>query len=253
MLHKVGLRGRVLPEEAKYTLKSVLSFTWIWQERGVSPEFTISIQNGEIVVECKIENYRDQDREELHRRAYDLCRALVGLNGFREAFGLSVVLDKFTGPNGKEVAIIGHDRRLPPLCTAIHSDNDFNRVFGFVLGETILIQHLYDLLEAISVPHVSLLNCGRVMDGIKHLISPDNVSDKNAWETMRDALNVDRDYLKLVTDASANPRHGVPEHVGGLLCNEVVLRSWNVMNRFFEYRKRGNTRLPLAEFPLLKG
>jgi hypothetical protein len=70
---------------------------------------------------------------------------------------------------------------------------------------------------------------------------------------MRDVLNLDLDYLKLISDASTNPRHGVPERAGGLLCSEVVLRTWNVMNRFFEYRKRGNVPLPLAEFPLLKG
>jgi len=253
MLRTVRLRGRVLPEEVKYTLHNAVSFDWVWQERGLTPHFTISIKDGLIDVECTVAEYREQDRAELHRRAYDLCRALVGLNGFREAVGLSVVLDKFINPNGIEVTLMGHDGRLPPLCTSIHNDDDFNRVFLFVIAEPVLILHLASLLEAISVPHVSLVNCGRVVDGIKHLISPDEDKDSKAWEAMRDALNIETGYLKLITESSTDPRHGRATRAEGLLCNEVVLRTWNVMNRFFEYRKRGNTRLPLAEFPLLRG
>lgn len=226
---------------------------WPWPERGINPKFTVSITDAAVNVECEVENYWETDRAELFRRALDLCRAVVSLTGFKMAIGLSVILDKYINPHGIETNLYGHDGRLPPLCTAIHDPNDLDTAFRIVLAEPILIRHLTDLLISISVPHECLINCGRVVDGIKHLISPNAPSEAKGWEFMRDALNIDRKYLELITDSSTDPRHGVTGFVGGLLCNEVVLRSWNVMNRFLEYRKLGNVRLPLADFPLLKG
>jgi hypothetical protein len=155
-MQTVHLRGRVFPEETKCTLPTALPFTWPWPERGVNPQFLITIKDAAIDVECTVEDYREQDRVELHRRALDLCRAVVGLSAFRQAIGLSVILNKFTNPNGIEVTLTGQDRRLPPVCTAIHDSADLDRVFHLVLSEPILIRHLTDLVESISVPHESL-------------------------------------------------------------------------------------------------
>ncbi|MGH6889808.1 MAG: hypothetical protein ACREHF_11545 [Rhizomicrobium sp.] len=252
MLKTVHLRGKVLPEAVEYTLKNVVSFGWIWQERNATLQFRISIQKGEIRVECDMEDFRDQDPTEIHRRAYDLCRALVSMNAFREGVGLFVWLDRFTGPSGKETTLLGHDRRLGPLCTAIHSDDDFNKVFPLVLEHPVLIRHLTDLIISITIPHEALINCARVVEGIKNLMSPDETDDKRAWQAMRDALNIEREYLVLITESSTNARHGRGERRGGLLLSEITLRAWTVMNRYLEYWKRGNGRLPLSEFPLLK-
>jgi hypothetical protein len=47
------------------------------------------------------------------------------------------------------------------------------------------------------------------------------------------------------------PRHGDPAHIPAITTTEITRRSWKIMNRFFEYKKRDNGPLPLAEFPLL--
>ena len=246
-------RGKVLPVAANFTLKNALSFDWIWDERNMTISFKVSIAASDIHVECAVPNYRDADIVELHRRAYDLCRANVSMNAFRQGVGLFVVLDRFTSPTGRQVNIMGHDGRLPPLCTAIHDDNDFNTVFLSVLKEPILIRHLSDLIISISTPHEAIINCSRVIEGIKHLVAPNEDDDSKAWQQMRSALNVDKAYLTLITESSTNARHGRAERRGGLLVNEIVLRSWTVMNRFMEYRKRGNVPLESKDFCQLNG
>jgi len=69
---------------------------------------------------------------------------------------------------------------------------------------------------------------------------------------MRQYLNIDHAYLKFITDVSTAPRHG--KRVGATSqkdFDETITRSWVVMNRFLEYKKRGDKQLPLAAFPLL--
>lgn len=68
---------------------------------------------------------------------------------------------------------------------------------------------------------------------------------------MREALNLHEDYLSFITDQSKGPRHGDIKGGGFLEIRDTIQRSWTVMNRFLEFKKRGDNRLPLADFPLL--
>jgi hypothetical protein len=33
--------------------------------------------------------------------------------------------------------------------------------------------------------------------------------------------------------------------------NEMIIKAWTIMNRFLEYKKRGDRPLPISDFPLL--
>jgi hypothetical protein len=90
------------------------------------------------------------------------------------------------------------------------------------------------------------------MDRLKHLIARPDSADKDAWQQMRDALQIDEPYLKYITNVSKGPRHGRPGHTVGSQTTEVTRRSWAVMNRYFEYVKHCNRTLDPAVFPLLK-
>jgi hypothetical protein len=246
------LKGMVLPVEAKCTLPEPLSFNSIWQERNTTLEFTVSIQDGYIDVECTVPfDYRDVDAAELQRRAFDLCRAVVNLQACREGVGLTVILDKFINPHGIARMLLRRDGALSHLCTAIHNDDEFHQVFEIVVADEVLIRHLSDLIVAVTLPQEAVVNCARVVEGIKALITP-TADGRTGWEGMHDALNVEKDYLTLITETSRKPRHGRHERIGGVLVTEVVRRSWSIMNRFLEYQKRGNVNLPLSEFPTLK-
>jgi len=71
------------------------------------------------------------------------------------------------------------------------------------------------------------------------------------WAKMRSALNLTEEYLKYITDLSKGPRHGERTRIEGESTTEITRRSWIIMNRFIEYRKRGNQDLPTSDFPLL--
>jgi hypothetical protein len=106
------------------------------------------------------------------------------------------------------------------------------------------------LIEAITVPHESAVNCARAVEALRHIIAP-NQPRGHAWQTFRSALNISQEYLKMITDVSTGPRHGDPTHIQGTTTTEISRRAWVIMNRFFEYKKRNNQQLPLDIFPLL--
>ena len=68
---------------------------------------------------------------------------------------------------------------------------------------------------------------------------------------MRQNLRVSKDYLVSITKAAQGPRHGDYTYIPGELTAAVTKRAWIVMDRFFEYLKRGEQPLPESDFPIL--
>lgn len=85
------------------------------------------------------------------------------------------------------------------------------------------------------------------------MITPrvDSDSRRGAWAAMQAALNISESYQKWVTDLSAKPRHADRSYQTGIDVREALKRTWTIMNRFLEYRRRGNIPLTPPEFPKL--
>lgn len=215
---KVHFIGRVLPTAIKISIQAP-EVKWKWEERGLELTFRVKAGNSFVNVECDLEKYQPEYLSELYRRALDLARASVNLVGFAQGFGLSVILEMFIAPDGSPSELAPIDPSLPPFCTAysLQPDRlaDFNTVFNVVLTTPDLFMALEDLIHSITLPHVSPVNCARAMDRLKHLIASPASSDKDAWKHMRDTLQIDKAYLKYITDASRGPRHGRPGHTPG--------------------------------------
>jgi hypothetical protein len=217
-------------------------------------EFTNHVVNSKIDIECRLNRFAPGDLVHVWMRAFDLARASIDLVAFATGCGLTVVLDTWVDPNGLKSRINpGDPPNLAPLCTAFTLTKDFDEVHQLVLSDPGFFMALNDLVNAIIYPHVSSVNCARCIEGLRHLIAAPGSTDKQAWEQMRQVLHIDRAYLQLITDTSTKPRHGDRIRVSGAVTTEITRRSWIIMNRYLEFRKRGSKPLPSTEFPLLVG
>jgi hypothetical protein len=129
---------------------------------------------------------------------------------------------------------------------------EFLKVYKVVLEEPAIFMALNDLIVAISYPHHGPVNCARAVESIRHLLAP-NLKKRDAqWRVMNNALQLKSTYTSFITDHAKTGRHGDRTHIPGTTVREVVQRSWTIMNRFLEYKKRGGAvPLPLREFPEL--
>jgi hypothetical protein len=104
-----------------------------------------------------------------------------------------------------------------------------------------------------TAPFLVEINCARAIEGIRHIIAGQGTEAKAAWPIMREALNMDKSYLDLITDNSIPRRHGQLKPVEENTIQEILRRSWTIMDRFFHYRLQGDTPLSIDRFPLLSG
>jgi hypothetical protein len=252
---KVQFIGKVLPAPAMLAV-TLPDLTWKWEEQNLNLAFRVRINNSFVNIECELEKYEPAYAAELHKRALDLARAAVNVVGFATGLGLSVYLEALIAPDGIPAAILLKHPATTPLCTAYSLElaraGDLAAVYNLVLTEPPLFRALNDLIESVALPHVSAVNCGRVIDSIRRMITPDpNAAAKNAWQAMHEALNISREYQEWVSNQARGPRHGDPAYVPADVTHEIMHRSWAIMNRYLEYRRRGRTPLTAPEFPLL--
>jgi len=237
----VRFYGRVLPESQKITIVSKPTISWHNFDNNLTMEFVCDITDSLIDVQCTIDRWEDNLLPDVYRRAVDLSRASVELVCFAKGCALSIYFDSFTDHEGCKRQLLLQDQSLSSLVTAYSLDKDFESVQKLVLEEPNLFMALHDLIEAISIPHASLVNCARGIERIKHLLAASGQDDKQAWARMRNVLNIDESYLRYVTHNSKESRHGKGSYVAGSVTTEVTRRSWAIFDRYLLYKKNGNS------------
>ena len=252
--------GRLLPPSPiiRLTMKDLPKVHWEDKQLGLVLDVTMSIVDSEVIISCEANLYSTKDDfGEVYRRVFDMARAAVDCFCYIKGMGLGVVLERVIPPSGIEHNILVERPDLAKLVTTFNLDrenkgNNFDTMFGIVLSDPSVFFAVNDLIASIAVSHHAPINCGRANETIREVMTPDGADKKQGWEAMRKNLNLDLAYLKFITDVSTAPRHGKRVGVTSQKdFNETINRSWTVMNRFLEYKKRGDKQLPLADFPLL--
>jgi hypothetical protein len=254
--------GRVVPPFNDFTISGPITVDWgaTTVDRNdptisLVMKATLSITNGIIEVVCD-SNLSGTDNFDgwAYRRAFDLSLAVVSIFAFGKGMGLSVALETVVKPDGTTYNIQEGQAHLQLLVTALRSRQDggidITSILPIVLSNPAIFVALTDLTESVSWTPEAPVKCGRAVDAIRHYMAPQN--DRRAgWPAMRDNLNLSQAFLEFITENSKGPRHGDVTGTTVIDLNEIIRRSWIVMNRFLEFKKRGDQRLPLADFPLL--
>jgi hypothetical protein len=249
----IVLTGRVLPETVQISVGGLPAVNWKIPEADLEISLQLEIQGSKITVRCNASRFDPpKDVVPIWLRSFDLARMTVDLLGFSEGRALTVVLDSITDDAGKTTPI---EAKVPALARYVTSvtDSTYGDVWELIVKEPAIFLGLNDLVTTIALPHHGPVNAARVVEGLTHLVAGDAAKPSERWQALREALNLDRDFLQPISDISTEPRHGNRTHIPGHLVDQVVTRAWMIMNRFLEYKLKGCVPLPLTEFPLLTG
>lgn len=253
---KYVFHGKVLPTFRNFVMNPPITAHWndeIDPPNIMVLDATITISSGAIEIVCESNLYGTDNYDgHVDLRANSLASAVVNCYAFAKGLKLDAILETVVKPDGIKYSIQACRPDLEKLVSVMSGPDegvDITSVLGLVVNNTALFSALRDMVGALNVLDASV-NCGRVVDTIRHSMVP--VNDRAAsWPTMRDRLNVSESYVKFITENSKGPRHGDVIGMTFPTIHESVRRSWIIMNRFLEFKKRGERNLPLSEFPLL--
>jgi hypothetical protein len=251
----VIFRGRVLPEFTGITISLPLLVDWTSPDKTKAIHFDLSIKKGAIVAKCTVPDYETDYLQFLTKYTFGFVESAVNVVAFAQGSGLFIILDTAEEPSGRVVALYPKQDILEKEVTSYTLGAGLWEMLQIVMSDSRIFQALNDLITSIRIPATGMVDCARAIEGIRHIISPSESDRSVQWVKMRDALNLDKTYISFVIDQSKDTRHGnrssqkIVDDDGV----EALRRSWVIMNRFLEYKKRGDASLSLSEFPVLKG
>jgi hypothetical protein len=254
----IHFRGRIIPEHEKISTPPLPSINWRESTHGPNFVFTIQIVQSVVHVACVLDKYNpSEDISTPLIRAIEFSRGVLDCLCFAHALGLSLVLEWLIEPDGTEKAILFKNSALKRHCTAFNltpgytGKGDFAAIYFLVMVEPPLFLALNERIVAITIPAHITVNCARAIESLRTILVPNDPDRAKGWAELRTVLHLERSYLEFVIKASAEPRHGDKTYMEQAKGQEILERSWIIMNRFLEFRKRGSTGLPVTEFPIL--
>ena len=250
----IRFTGRVLPKVAKLNV-SYPQFQWNEPELGLSTTWRLSIFNGHLEAECDIDEFLPERLTFYFIRATDLLQALTNIAAFSVGLAMQCSLEKFIDPNGVISSILPRTHfEASKVCTAYNPDGSGNHsvadVMVSVIADPELFLTLSDLVGSLHSPQISMVNCGRVIDSIRRMISPAKKIE-DGWIAMQRALNISREYQEEISKISRNPRHGDRSYIQGSVTADITLRTWIILDRYLNYKLGGRKDLDVLKFPML--
>ncbi|MGA2438250.1 MAG: hypothetical protein ABSF57_07025 [Acidobacteriaceae bacterium] len=257
-------KGRILPEFADLSIWNVPTVHFSELPHlpdlpdGFTGEFTIAINHSLIDLICVVEQ-KSVSLSRIHNRAIAYLRAFVDLNCFATGAPLYVILDTAIGPDGVAQSLRAIHPTLGELCTVTSQNPVTSGAIGFDALDTIIREPgmflaLRDLVSALSDAELAAVHCARAVEGLRNLMVPNEPDRGKAWGLFQENLNLDQAYRGYIIGLSVGPRHGDRTRwITGAEVDEILKRSWIIMNRFMVFRKRGSKPLLAPEFDLLTG
>jgi len=254
--------GKIEPPWYSFDLEFEPQVSYRIEEADIDLKATIAIKESIVTVTCETNRWSEDLLGWVLHYVYDWAGSIIDLFTFSAGMVLHIHLDRAEYPDGSDHQLIGKAPDLAAIATACKvTDNsgrvhvDMRETLKLIVSMPTLMLALRDLASAARFGNNSLTNCGRTIEALrKALWGADEANDaelKQAWEKLRAALRVSRAYLETITSASTAPRHGSSAYVTSATRQDILRRTWTVMNRFLLYRLGGDKPLDEASYPTL--
>ncbi len=243
------LKGQTYPDIIQLTIYPLPELTFTDPETGTIARYTVAITNNNVLVTVHTNVEMSGPTSQIYAQAYRLVRNAVDLYCFQTGRVIHVDLQCFVNPKGENVYMMFEHKSLASRCKAF--DPVFMRnLYLMAATEQETFFALYDLVVAISIPEQAASNCAKVLETIRNVLAPDE-NEKTGWKVLQETLNADGQYLKYITETSKRPRHGHRAYIPPSILMKSLQRTWTIMDRLLEYKKRSAGPLPVSEFSLL--
>jgi acetolactate synthase regulatory subunit len=250
----VHFLGKVLPQGFQINVRSPRPYKYLVSNMGkkFDIECSVEIIDGIVATRCTLERFETTDIPHILPHVIHLTQGLVNLVAFHGGYGMIVYFDGIVLPNGETTAFISKNFDLARSCTAYTLDPEhLDEFFAIIMTDGMIALALNDLVHANYVSTAIPVNCARAIEVLRNQFVREEEPRSESWRRMRTHLQISQPYLQLITDHSIGARHGERPNVGGEITNEIMARSWEIMNRFLIYRRLGDTPLIGPLFPLL--
>ena len=246
---RITVKGRVIPEVHNVSIALDDRFE-MKDPVGKNAVFDIDISDGNITAQIDLETEGKDLIDWAVVRTIELVTSFVDLHAFTNGLALHVVADTIT--SASETKAISTSHRSVTKFISRFSDSEFQTIQEEMIRDLDLRMALRDLVQSLSTLNYSAIAACRAAESIRNKFRNGTEDDSKAWVSMRNALNLSRDFVQLLSDASRQPRHGCRGNAVQFDQSEITHRAWKIMDRYFNYLIAGKiASLSKHDFPEL--
>jgi hypothetical protein len=249
--YHIAFFGRVHPRGVKISIREKTGVQVRLPDNPLILTIVPIVDNSIVAVDCYFNPMVTNPEVVIFPFVLTATRSRIDLAAFRRGVGAIVTFDWMKDHNGaiSNLAIAQSD--LSACCTSFDSNSNYDEIRVMAEQDEAMSLAINDLILTQTSMNTAELNCARALEGVRNIVGGQGVNPDIAWPRFRDRLNIDEQYLRLLTKKSIPRRHGQFAPIDEALQHEILRRAWTIMDRFFHYKLRGDTPLPLNEFPTL--
>jgi hypothetical protein len=244
----IRFRGRVIPTAHQIALSG--PFIKHVHGYGQTQTYTVTTEGTMMTVTCELSKSSDEDLTSIMQRARIFGQTVLNVISFSTTTVYRFIIEEGQLPGQPWHRITQGCQAAKGICTVCELGTpSISAVFALANDINVLFA-LDDLIRGVEDVFLTRINCGRVVDALKKVLAP-RAGSKQQWQISRHSLNLDLSYVSFIMKASIEGRHGnrVASELG--IEDELLRRTWMIMNRFLELKKRGLQKLPDDEFPCI--
>jgi hypothetical protein len=223
------------------------------QDSGVSCKATGSIAGAHVVVEAKNVDENVELGELKNLILESMVRPIVDALNYIWGHGYDVEINSAMRLGSRNTTYFGvgipelfgaqSERPLPieEISKLIYQSQPLCFAFG-------------NLREAIRMADDTGFFCYRAIESVRQSFrkGEDGNNPKQSWERLRESLNIDESWIRVLTCFSDEQRHGNTIYMSGAQRLSALQHAWKVVDRFCVYLHQGSIPLSKEEFDLLK-
>lgn len=243
--------GTIMPRGQKITLDKPHQITYTNALDNKEFKLILNVNEDIIKIECYSNDSEDETIAALSYLASQAAEGIAGIISLQRGVHFTPHLELFFQDGSESPSyILNGLPELAQIFTDMQLSNKQSEIITELFKDPRLIYAVSDLASSNTSFQNSNVSCARAIEGIRNIITP-TPDRRLSWQTMRDELNISKNYLHLITNSSKNRRHGDKLDTSYITTTEVKRRSWIIMCRFLRYKIGGSERLSQVEFPLL--
>jgi hypothetical protein len=248
----VRFTGKILPRFVHVTSSGHPSVHWKNDELDLHADIDSAIIDNELTITCNTNGTTTENFYSLASQVDLIAEGLTSLLCFETGLGISYILEKCELPDGMIVDVQWYEPSVENLSVSVATNQGMGAALSLVLRDRELLLAVRDLADSIQSSYSASINLARAVESIRHYFdSQDAAQDRSkGWSAMRSALHLTRECLDEIMAASVSPRHGKRTKQQAH-DSENGVRAWKIVDRFIQYRLRGDQALSDTEFPLL--
>ncbi len=243
--------GKVRPERFPVSWKDTLTGHLIQPDFGIEADFSTFIHVGQVIVTLTLTK-GTTDIESLRNIAAECAHDLSDLVGYASGCFFDVEIISACCPETGAQHVFGV--QIPAL---VQRDNPHRRAqirgdLVIAVGENVSAKMvLRDFQLAMRDSIGTGFYCYRAIEAMMQSMKNDSIkTDKQAWETLNNALQLDRSASEKIKQHADFPRHGKPWSMTDQDRGEVFQITDEIVYRFLEYLRRNKGPLPSDAFSL---